>query len=92
MTTMSGNALTDLLGIEGDTNNRVDEMWVNMPEFEQNDKRPYKSLTVNFRTKEDYDEFAGLISQQMTPKTKGIWHPKLDVTKNSLLRWVVDDV
>lgn len=62
--------------------------WVGMPEFEQNDKKPYKTLYVHFRTKEDYQEFADIIGQKLTDKTKTIWHPKNEVTKNALMRWI----
>lgn len=62
--------------------------WIGMPEFEQEDNPPYKKLIVSFRTKEDYQEFAKLIDQSLTEKTKTIWHPKLDRTENALLRWI----
>ena len=62
--------------------------WTGMPEFEQEKNPPYKKLIVSFRTKEDYDEFAKLIDQKLTMKTKSIWHPRLDREANSLLRWI----
>lgn len=63
-----------------------------MPEFVQEDNPPYKKLIISFRTKEDYDEFAELIGQKLTEKTKSIWHPKLDRDENSLKRWIeLDD-
>jgi hypothetical protein len=65
--------------------------WVGMPEFQQEDNPPYKRIIVSFRTKEDYDEFSGLIDQNLTEKTKSIWHPKLDRDANHLLRWVEDE-
>lgn len=66
--------------------------WVGMPEYENNDNPSYKKITVSFRTKEDYDEFKGLISQpNMTEKTKSIWHPSLEKSANSLLRWIESD-
>jgi hypothetical protein len=65
--------------------------WQDMPEFEQENNAPYKSINVHFRTKEDYENFSKIIDQHLTTKTKSIWHPKLDITKNSLLRWMEDD-
>ena len=62
--------------------------WKGMPEFTQEDNPPYKRIIVSFRTKEDYEEFAKLIDQKLTEKTKSIWHPHLDRTENSLLRWI----
>ena len=65
--------------------------WKGMPEYEQEENRPYKTVYVHFRNKEDYEEFAKLIGQKLTVKTKSIWHPHLDRTANSLLRWVEGD-
>ena len=79
-----------------DENAQIDEKlwkkhWVGMPEFEQENNPPYKKIIVSFRNKEDYEEFANLIGQNLTNKTKSIWHPKLDREANSLLRWVEDE-
>ena len=62
--------------------------WQGMPEFEQEDKKTYKTIYVHFRNKEDYEEFAKMIGQNLTEKTKSIWHPALDREANSLLRWI----
>ena len=84
--------LTEFLGVEDEDD--VEEWrkhWKDMPEFQQEEDRPFKTIYVHFRTKEDYEEFAKVIDQKLTDKTKSIWHPKLDITKNSLLRWIEDD-
>ena len=49
--------------------------WVGMPEFVQEKKEPYKTLIVRFETEQDYKDFAQLIEQKLTKKTKSIWHP-----------------
>lgn len=49
--------------------------WDGMPEFIQEKKEPYKKLIIRFETEKDYQEFAELIDQKLTPKTKSIWHP-----------------
>lgn len=49
--------------------------WKEMPEFVQNKKEPYSKIVVRFDTEEDLMEFAQLINQKLTPKTKSIWHP-----------------
>jgi len=49
--------------------------WVGMPEFVQEKKYPYKTLIVRFETEQDYNDFAQLIGQKLTSKTKSIWHP-----------------
>ena len=42
---------------------------------------------------EDFDEFCqkySAVDREMKPteKTKSMWYPKLEITKNSLLRWI----
>jgi len=62
--------------------------WQGTPEYKQEDNPPHHLLNVRFRNEEDYKEFANLIGQNLTNKTKSIWHPKLDIEANSLKRWV----
>lgn len=88
--------LSEFLGEDtehgGDMNMADKEaLWVGMPEFEQKDKNNYKTIYVHFRTKEDYEDFAKVIGQKLTPKTKSIWHPELDRTANHLLRWIEEE-
>jgi hypothetical protein len=52
-----------------------DETWQGMPEFIQEKKEPFKVLMVRFETEQDYKEFQRLIKQDLTNKTKSIWHP-----------------
>ena len=66
------------------------EYWKGMPEYNQPNNPPYRSLTVKFKTKEDMEKFADVIDQDVSEKTKSIWHPKLQRTKNFYLRWIVD--
>ena len=65
--------------------------WKGMPEYKQDHKKAYKTIYVHFRNEDDYEDFQKLVGQKLSEKTKTIWHPKLEVTKNSLLRWVEED-
>lgn len=65
--------------------------WTGMPEYKQEDNPTYKTLYVHFRNKEDYEEFAKLIGQPLTDKTKSTWHPRLDRTENALMRWIEEE-
>lgn len=56
-------------------NNWVKE-WIGMPEFIQEDLPPFKTINLNFKNEKDVNEFAKLINQKITKKTKFIWHPK----------------
>lgn len=87
-------SLCDLLGIEDEHDDEKEwkKHWIGMPEYEQEDNPPFKKIYVSFRTEEDYQEFAKLIGQKLTNKTKSIWHPKLDRDANTLKRWIeIDD-
>ena len=50
--------------------------WQGMPEFVQEDKQPYKSIIVHFKTKQDMNDFMKIVQQKFTMKSKFIWHPK----------------
>ena len=66
------------------------EEWKGMPEFVQEKKEPYSKIIVRFETEEDLQEFASLIGQKLTSKTKSIWHP-FKPHKNPVKKvWVVD--
>jgi len=65
--------------------------WKEMPDYEQKENKPFKTVQVHFKTEADYNEFASLISQSLTVKTKSLWHPKLEITKNYLLRWIEEE-
>lgn len=49
--------------------------WKDMPEFVQDKKEPYAKIIIRFDSEEDLQEFANLIGQKLTNKTKSIWHP-----------------
>jgi hypothetical protein len=53
------------------------EEWFGMPEFVQPRIKPYAEIVVRFETEKALAEFSEIIGQKLTPKTKGIWHPKL---------------
>jgi len=57
--------------------------WQGMPEFIQNDARPIQQIIVSFQEEKDVIEFAKLIDQRITQKTKSIWFPKLQLEKPS---------
>ena len=68
------------------------EHWKGMPEYKQENNGPWKTIRIHFRNEEDYNEFAKLTGNtHLTKKTKSAWYPKLEITKNALLRWIEDD-
>ena len=58
-----------------------------MPEFVQ-EKQHVLKIIVRFRTEEDLAEFAKLIGQKLTIKTKSIWHPYKSHRSNTITRWI----
>lgn len=69
--------LNSLLGTEVPTTatTPTDE-WVGMPEFVNDDLTSYRKIIVHFRSDEDVAEFARLIGQRISDKTKSIWFPE----------------
>ena len=49
--------------------------WKGMPEFVQNKQEPYAKVIFRFENEEDLQEFASMINQKLTSKTKSSWHP-----------------
>lgn len=60
--------------------------------YENENKNGIKTILIHFLTEQDIQDFADLIGQNITEKTKYLWFPKqnLDVIKD--LRYVPDDV
>ena len=59
----------------GEEPNWWDESWQDMPEFLQDAKHPYALINIRFDTKKDLEDFAALVGQRLTQKTKSIWYP-----------------
>jgi len=68
------NKQKNLFGVEGE---HWTKEWQDMPEFVQEKKQEYQKIIIRFRNKEDVDNFAKLIHQNLTSKTQSIWFPKL---------------
>lgn len=54
----------------------IEAEWAGMPEFEQEDKGAWKSITVHFDSPDNLQNFAELVEQTITDKTRSIWYPK----------------
>ena len=64
--------------------------WDGMPEFAQEDLRPHRTVLVHFKTDEDVEEFAEMVGQRLTDKTKFIWHPEQEDRKHSQFEYAVE--
>lgn len=50
-----------------------------MPEFDQQDKTAFRSIIVHFKEQGDVDLFSKTIAKKITPKTKYIWFPEIEI-------------
>ncbi len=66
---------------------KTKELWQGMPEFNQPDAAPLKNLIVSFARAEDIIEFAKLVGQPITPKTRQIWYPHVPAETAMDRRW-----
>jgi len=76
--------MSDLFGVE--EKSAIDE-WKDMPEFVQEEQRPFSQVIVRFRNQEDLDAFSAAIGQKLTKKTKSIWFPAIVRGLTAGLRW-----
>ena len=62
--------------------------WKGMPEFNQKDLTPYRTIIVHFKTREDMSAFAKLINQRITPRTQSLWYPEVTIETYADKRYV----
>lgn len=55
--------------------------WQGMPEYSSEDLEPYHTLRIHFNCEEDIKDFAELVHQKITNKTKFIWYPERNKSK-----------
>ena len=84
----NGPGFSKVKSVESEYESNWKKHWVGMPEYTQEDKIKFRAITLNFRSEADYKEFSQKIAQDVTEKTKSIWHPEQFITKNMLLRWI----
>lgn len=53
--------------------------WIGMPDFNMENLMSWQSTVVHFKNQRDRDEFAKLIGQKLTPKTRSIWYPRAEI-------------
>lgn len=60
--------------------------WANMPDYNSNKGGGIQVLIVHFETQADVDEFAKLVDQKISSKTKAIWYPAKP--RENMIKWV----
>lgn len=69
------NELNWVLGKQTTEDNPVDE-WKGMPEFDQEDLSAFQTIHLHFKDQSDRDQFAALIKQKISDKTRSLWYPE----------------
>lgn len=62
--------------------------WQGMPEFEQKNLEPWKSVIVHFASSADMAAFAALVEQRITPNTQSLWYPEAEIGRYADKRYV----
>ena len=82
----------DIFPRSGDETTLIDDLkneWQDMPQYNNQDCRPYRTILVHFKADSDINEFSKILEQNITEKTKFIWFPKAEITKVSNLRFTL---
>jgi len=61
-----------------DLEDRYEQEWKGMPEFNMTPEVPILTIKLSFKTKEDIDKFSELIEQKINPNMENYWFPKLN--------------
>jgi hypothetical protein len=64
------NMFSDLVTLD------TEAEWQDMPEYQSKDNEAHRVITVRFSCDNDVKDFIERIEQEITEKTKSIWHPK----------------
>jgi ParB-like nuclease domain len=67
--------LDSLLAAPSDTASE----WQGMPEYQNESRVAYKSVVVHMKDQEAVDQFASLIGQKITEKTRFVWYPQAEI-------------
>lgn len=81
-------AVAELVGEVAAGDVDPNEEWEGMPDFEQEDQTAYQTIKVHFECEEDVQEFARLVDQNITEKTKYIWFPEREYETFADKAWV----
>jgi len=65
-----------------------EDEWQDMPEFIQKDLQPYQTILLHFPNRKSKDEFAELVKQKITSKTKFLWYPAQEIRTITDKRYV----
>ena len=70
---------------------KCEDEWNGMPEFVQEDLRPWHQVNVRFRNQEDFDKFKVLMEQEITPKQTTLWFPHAPFRRAPKYKYIDDE-
>ena len=75
---------------EFDRENDPNAEWQGMPEFAQDDKTAFRRVVVHFRDQTGVDAFAKLVKQHVTPETRFVWFPEIEIERYANKRYTAN--
>lgn len=79
--------LQNILLERAEGKNDAFEEWIDMPEYEMDDLTSFRKIIVHFDNQDQVDQFAALLEQNISDKTKFLWYPKKQKQDNESLRY-----
>jgi len=70
--------------------NDAEAEWTGMPEFNQQDKTAFRSFPIHFKNQEAVDQFAALINQKISDRTRYVWFPEIEIDRMADKEYVDD--
>jgi hypothetical protein len=67
-----------------------EEHWIGMPEYEQRDLAPWRTIKLHFASKVDMIAFSELIGRELTPRSRSTWFPPVGASVFLNKRWRSD--
>jgi len=68
-----------LRGFLGKIPEEWEKEWKGMPEWNQGDFAPFKSVIVHLRDQEALDSLSKFTGQRIMPKTRFVWYPRVEI-------------
>jgi len=65
--------------------------WKNMPEYKFMERKPMRTLKINFETQEDLDAFEKLIGQKIRDNRNTYWYPDKKISLFSKMVYVDEE-
>ena len=67
------------------------EEWQGMPEFENEDQLPFRTVSIHFENAADVEAFSKLIGQKLPAARQYNWYPEATIQSVKDKRWVDDE-